>query len=114
MARSFFQSAKGKSTIGLTIYLDAGVAHQDVDLAVLGHGVGDALLDLGLVRDVHGDGKSIGPLGLNLLGRGARGIEVEIGDDGDGACGGQTERDLLADAACRTGDDGNSSFEVGH
>ena len=42
------------------------------------------------------------------------GIEVEIGDDGDAAFGGEAECDLLADAARRTGDDGNSSFEAGH
>ena len=43
--------------------LDAGVADQDVDLAVLRHGVGDALLDLGLVGDVHGDREGVAALG---------------------------------------------------
>ena len=33
---------------------------------------------------------------------------------GDAAFGGEAERDLLADAAGGTGDDGNSSFETGH
>ena len=42
--------------------LDAGVADQDVDLAVFGDGVGDALLDRSLVGHVHRDRKGVAAL----------------------------------------------------
>ena len=83
-------------------------------LPYLGDHLGDALLDLSLVGHVHGDGEGVAMLGLDLLGRLARRIEIEIGDDGRAAFSRKADGDLLAYAAGGTGDDCNSSFETGH
>jgi hypothetical protein len=69
---------------------------------------------LGLVGAVHGDGEGVAALALDLPGRRVGRVEVQVGDHRDGAFGRQPDRDLLADAAGRAGDDGHSSFEIGH
>jgi len=62
--------------------LNTGVADEDVDLAILADHVGHTLLDLGLVGDVDGDSEGVAIPGLDLLGRLACRVEIEIGDDG--------------------------------
>ena len=100
--------------------LDAGVADQHVDAAVLGHGVGHAFFDLGLVDDVHRNGKGVAapPFARTEcldLGRGLVGsVEIEVGNHRDAAFGGEAQRDFLADTAGGAGDDGNSSLEARH
>ena len=53
-------------------------------------------------------------LGLDLGGRCVCGVEIEVGDDGNAAFGGEAKRDLLADTACSTGDNRHSSIKSRH
>jgi hypothetical protein len=94
--------------------LNAGVADQHVDPAIFCHGVGDALLHRSLVGHVHSDREGIAAVAPDLLGRGAGGIEIEIGNHGDAALGREMQRNVLADATGGTGDDRNLSVESGH
>jgi len=94
--------------------LDAGVAGQHVDLAILFDDVGDALLHHRLVGDVHGDRERIRPFGADLPRGGIGGVEVEIGDHRGAAIGGEAQHDLFSDAAGGTGDEGDFSVETRH
>ena len=113
MASSFFQSANGKSTSGLTIWMPAFLTSTSI-LPYLAIDLGDALVHRILVGDVHRHRKGIAALGLDLGGGCVGGVEIEIGDDRNAALGGETQCDLLADAAGSTGDNRNSSIEAGH
>ena len=94
--------------------LNTGIADQHIDPAVFRHRVGDTLLDRRLVGDIHADGKGIRAFRLDLPRSGVGSVEIEIGDDRRAALGGKAQRDLLADAAGRTGDDGHLSSKTGH
>ena len=92
--------------------LDAGVADQHVDAAQFGHGLGDPGLDRGLVGHVHGDRDRPVAGRLELVGGRLGALQVEVGDADLGALAGVLEGDLLADAAGRTGDDGDFVLEA--
>jgi hypothetical protein len=94
--------------------LNAGVADQHVDPAIFCHGVGDALLHRSLVGHVHTDREGIAAVASDILGSGAGGVEIEIGNHGDATFGRKMQRDVLADATGGTGDERNLSVESGH
>ena len=58
IASSFFQSANSKSTIGVTIWMPALLTSMSMRPNALTT-VGDAVVDLRLVGDVHGDADRI-------------------------------------------------------
>src|SRR6267378_5489252 len=91
--------------------LDACVADQDVDAGKGIDHAGDALAHRSLVGDIHGDADGLTPAGADLRSRGLRRVPVEIGNGYPGALARKKERDVLADAACRAGDEGNLVFE---
>ena len=67
----------------------------------------------GLVGDVHRHAHgALPPAGSISRGDGLRASRVEVGDGDRRAGARQVERDFLADAAGRAGDDGDLAFEA--
>ncbi len=86
--------------------LDAGIGDHDVDLAEGGDRLGDAGIDLRLVGDVDADADRA-LLAAKLGGGGVGAFLIEVGDHHLRALAREERGDFLADAAGRTGDDGN-------
>ena len=92
--------------------LDAGIANQDVDASEARDDGGDALGDRFLVGDVHGDTDCLAATHPDFVGgRLGRGF-VEVGDCHLRAFARVNQRDVLADAAGGTGDDGGFVLEL--
>src|SRR5215475_1922837 len=94
--------------------LDAGIADEDVDLAVLRNGVGDTFLDLRLIRHVHRNREGVPVARLDFRGSGFRSFEVEVCDHPDATLRREPYRNLLADATGGAGDDCHSSIQTCH
>lgn len=109
----FFPIGEGEIDQGFDD-LDAGVADQHVDPAEFFEGGIDAVLNLLLVGDVHGDGEGFGAGLADFGGGGLGGIEVEVGDDGVAAFAGELFGDGATDAAGGAGDDANFSVKTSH
>ena len=109
MAMIFFQSAKGKSSIGCTIWMPALETRMSTvpNVATVFSTPG---VDLVLVAHVHGDRDRV-LLAAELLRRGLRCVEVEVGDDDAPAGGDVALGDAVADAACGTRDEGDFAVE---
>ena len=105
----FFQSANGK-VLDRMDDLDAGVGHEDVDTAEGGNGLLDAGVHLLLVGDIHGH-RDRSLVVAQLARRRRRRVEVEVGDGDPAARLDIAPGDGVADAAGRTGDEGNLAVE---
>ena len=87
--------------------LDPGIAHEHVDRAERLVDLGEPGLDLVLLGHVHGDANRLAACAPDLLGRGVGPLLVEVSDHDPRPFPRKSERDLLADAARRPGDDRN-------
>jgi hypothetical protein len=87
IASIFFQSAIGEIDRAVND-LDAGIADEDIDLAVFGDDRRRRpYRPAPSSGHVHRDRESVAMLRLDLVGGRLRGIEIEIGDDGNAAFG---------------------------
>src|SRR5712671_2070265 len=88
------------------------VADQDVDLAVVFVGARDQRLDCLAARDVAGDDMGIAARLVDTVGNLLAGVGLAAGDHHPGAKPGQQFGRGTADAAARTGDDGDLAGEI--
>ena len=91
--------------------LDAGIAHEHVDLSELLDRACHAGLDLLFVRHVHDDADRLAGV-AELRRRRVGGLLIQIGDHDLCALAGEGGGDLLADAAGGAGHDGNFVLET--
>src|SRR5262249_25732946 len=94
--------------------LDASIADEDVDLAVLRNGVSDTFFDLRLIGHVHRDREGIPVTRLDFRGSGFRCLEIEVCDHRDATLRREPYCNLLADATGGSGDDCHASVETFH
>ena len=90
--------------------LNAGIGNQDVHLAQQRDGLGKAGLDLCLVGNV--DRNADGALAAEFLGHLISALLIVVGDHDLGTFADEEPGNLLADAASRTGHDGNLVLET--
>ena len=90
--------------------LNAGIAHQDVDLSEVLHGSLNTRIHLLLVGHVHGDAQPLA--GAALGSDGVGGGLVQISDRHARTFAHEGMSDLLADAAGGAGDDGDLVLET--
>ncbi len=91
--------------------LDAGIGNQHVHAAELLDGVGDTLVDLFFVGDVHSHGQGLAAGIGDFLDSGIAGFERKVGDHDLGAFSRVLQGDFLADAAGCTGDERDFVFQ---
>ncbi|MNT38409.1 hypothetical protein D3C72_1745990 [compost metagenome] len=94
--------------------LDAGVRDQDVDTAVGGRDLVDALVHGVFAGDVHRHAHCLAARLLDFAGNGVRAGLVQVGDRDGRACAGEGQGDLFADAAGGAGHDGDFSIQLAH
>jgi len=90
---------------------DAGVVHEDVDLAERVHGAAGHRVDALEVPDVGAERQRLAPERADAVGGGLGGRLLEVDGDDMGAGVSQRQRRRAADAACGAGDHRDSISE---